>query len=100
MLLPWCYAASAVERSWNISASQGQILGRFYCESLFELFPSPLAAVHYTHIVSRPTTPFKRWISRSFRLFELPPYTGTSLIRNRIPLGPCRRPMPRVVGGS
>ena len=27
-------------------------------------------------------------------------YRGTSLIRKRTPLGPCRRPMPRVVGGS
>ena len=25
---------------------------------------------------------------------------GTSLMRNRIPLGPYRRPMPRVLGGS
>jgi hypothetical protein len=27
-------------------------------------------------------------------------YRGTSLIRKRIPLGPYRRPMPRVLGGS
>ena len=27
-------------------------------------------------------------------------YRGTSLIRNRTPLGPYRRPMPRVLGGS
>ena len=25
---------------------------------------------------------------------------GTSLIRNRVPLKPCSRPMPRVLGGS
>ena len=28
------------------------------------------------------------------------PYRGTSLIRKRNPLGPYRRPMPRVLGGS
>ena len=27
-------------------------------------------------------------------------YRGTSLIRKRTPLGPYRRPMPRVLGGS
>ena len=27
-------------------------------------------------------------------------YKGTSLIRKRTLLGPCRRPMPRVLGGS
>ena len=27
-------------------------------------------------------------------------YRGTSLTRKRIPLGPYRRPMPRVLGGS
>jgi len=27
------------------------------------------------------------------------PYRGTSLIRKRTPLGPYRRPMPRVLGG-
>ena len=27
-------------------------------------------------------------------------YKGTSLTGNRNPLGPCRRPMPRVLGGS
>jgi len=27
-------------------------------------------------------------------------YRGTSLIRNRTPLGPYRRPMPRFLGGS
>ena len=27
------------------------------------------------------------------------PYRDTSLIRKRTPLGPCRRPMPRVLGG-
>ena len=26
-------------------------------------------------------------------------YRGTSLVRNRTPLGPYRRPMPRVLGG-
>ena len=28
------------------------------------------------------------------------PYTGTSLIRKRTPLGPFRRPMPTVLWGS
>ena len=28
------------------------------------------------------------------------PYRGTSLIKKRTPLGPYRRPMPRVPGGS
>ena len=27
-------------------------------------------------------------------------YRGSSLIRNHLPLGPCFRPMPRVLGGS
>ena len=27
-------------------------------------------------------------------------YRGTSLIRKRYPIGPYRRPMPRVLGGS
>ena len=30
---------------------------------------------------------------------EKHPYGGTSLIRKRTPLGPYRRPMPRVLGG-
>ena len=29
-----------------------------------------------------------------------PEYRGASLIRQRTPLGPYRRPMPRVLGGS
>ena len=29
-----------------------------------------------------------------------PPYRGTSIIRKCTPLGPYRRPMPRVLGGS
>ena len=32
--------------------------------------------------------------------FRIQSYRGTSLTRKRIPLGPFRRPMPRVVGGS
>ena len=36
----------------------------------------------------------------SFRFFKLPTQRGTSLTRKRTPLGPYRRPMPRVLGGS
>ena len=37
---------------------------------------------------------------RSVRFFKVTPYRDTSLIRKRTPLGPYRRPMPRVLGGS
>ena len=31
---------------------------------------------------------------------RLATYRGTSLTRTRTPLGPCRKPLPRVLGGS
>ena len=43
-----------------------------------------------------------RTLSRysSLRLKHSQAYRGTSLTRKRTPLGPYRRPMPRVLGGS
>ena len=38
--------------------------------------------------------------SRAAKTYELRTYRGTSLIRKRTTLGPYRRPMPRVLGGS
>jgi hypothetical protein len=44
---------------------------------------------------------FWHWISgRVLKTLSAVPYRGTSRIRKRTSLGPYRRPMPRVLGGS
>ena len=59
--------------------------------------------IRFTCTVALPLSPEKRSDARQPRAGTctmLPLYRGTSLSRKLSPLGPYRRPMPRVLGGS
>ena len=69
----------------------------FTCSGGLHTLSHPLAPQKHTMRPSSPTPPCR--VQKEPR--GAPgPYRGTSLIRIRTPLGPYRRPMPRVLGGS
>ena len=107
-----------VKRIWHMLDSQGQVLALAFRSKpvkSFTLYPLRSAAYHVTSSTSLLLSslelidtnvyePYVRALLGSARerhqVSSFVSYRGTSLLRNRTPLGPYRRPMSRVEGGS
>ena len=87
---------------WEVAANESGVGRHVRCLCTLPKFPGAVTALDWSDDWSKGSG--KQLLAIGTEEGEVPlhprPYRGTSLIRKRTPLGPYRRLMPRVLGGS